>query len=72
MVLFLQAQKEVPLDLAQCKDKFLVQVKAMDAGEVSTCNCMMEVPLTPAGWPCTALGQYLSVGCCVVRARLAL
>jgi hypothetical protein len=35
MVLFLQAQKEVPLDLAQCKDKFLVQVKAMDAGEVS-------------------------------------
>jgi hypothetical protein len=29
----MQAQKEVPPDFAQCKDKFLVQVKALQPGE---------------------------------------
>lgn len=30
----MQAQKEIPADLSQCKDKFLVQVKGLEAGEV--------------------------------------
>jgi hypothetical protein len=34
LVYFLQAQKESPADFANCKDKFLVQVKGLDAGEV--------------------------------------
>lgn len=29
-----QAQKEIPSDFANCKDKFLVQVKGLEAGEV--------------------------------------
>jgi hypothetical protein len=29
-----QAQKEIPSDFASCKDKFLVQVKGLEAGEV--------------------------------------
>eukprot|EP00878_Enallax_costatus_P039941 GHUV01045887.1.p1 GENE.GHUV01045887.1~~GHUV01045887.1.p1 ORF type:complete len:153 (+),score=53.56 GHUV01045887.1:439-897(+) len=29
----MQAQKEIPSDLANCKDKFLVQVKGLESGE---------------------------------------
>lgn len=32
----MQAQKEIPADLSQCKDKFLVQVKGLEAGEELT------------------------------------
>ncbi|KAF8056759.1 BRIX1-1 [Scenedesmus sp. PABB004] len=32
----MQAQKELPPDFASCKDKFLVQVKALEAGEEIT------------------------------------
>lgn len=32
----MQAQKEIPPDFASCKDKFLVQVKTMEAGEEVT------------------------------------
>jgi hypothetical protein len=34
----LQAQKEIPADFASCKDKFLVQVKGLEPGEVKIVN----------------------------------
>jgi hypothetical protein len=52
LVYFLQAQKEIPADFANCKDKFLVQVKGLEAGEVrqqllwlwtsKRCRCLQD------------------------------
>jgi hypothetical protein len=39
----LQAQKEIPADFASCKDKFLVQVKGLEAGEVRVAHRMQRV-----------------------------
>lgn len=57
-----QAQKEVPADLAACKDKFLVQVKALTAGEVrqqpgSVCRLLCMLRRLQHHSACTDHGQ---------------